>query len=267
MYPDQIIFGMTLYDILVSAGIIACFLLLTALADRIKLKNRLQRFTLLCGLAAVLGGFGSAILFQAVYNIAETGRFEIVRNTGATFYGGLIGGVAVFLLLYFAVGGFYFKNEYKGYHKKHFFPMTACIAPGITLAHGMGRIGCLFAGCCHGASSEAWYALPMYSQDYGYGSYVPIQLFEAIFLFALTALLIVLALKGRSCGLAVYAGGYAVWRFVIEFFRNDQRGGVGSLPISPSQLTALGMLLLAVLLFLLERRIAEKNRENAENNA
>ncbi len=266
MYPNKIFFGMTLYDILIALGIISCFFLVIALADRAKLKNRFQRFFLLCGLAAILCGFGSAILFQAVYNIAEIGSFELARNTGATFYGGLIGGVAVFLILYFAVGKYYFKGELVGYHKKNFFLFSACGVPGITLAHGFGRLGCLFAGCCHGARSDAWCAMPMYSQDYGYGRYIPIQLFEALFLFALTAILIVLALKGKTFGLALYAGSYAIWRFVIEFFRDDQRGGIGNLPISPSQLIALFMLGIAVAVFLLEQKFSgEKRTENTEN--
>ncbi len=266
MYPHKIILGLSLYDILVSAGIVACFLLLCALADKRGVRRRLQNFSLVAGVIAVICGFGSAILFQAFYNIAEVGHFELAVNTGATFYGGLVGGVLVFLLIYFIAGHFYFKGELKDYHKKNFFEMTACIAPGITLAHSFGRIGCLMAGCCHGAPSDAWYALPMHGNQ-GYRTYVPIQLFEAIFLLVLTVLLVILVLKGKNCGLAAYASTYAVWRFVIEFFRTDDRGALPFGNLTPSQFIALILFFAGLLLLINQSTLArllsrEKGRKD-----
>ncbi|MBR5823405.1 MAG: prolipoprotein diacylglyceryl transferase, partial [Paludibacteraceae bacterium] len=40
-----------------------------------------------------------------------------------------------------------------------------CVAPGIALAHAIGRIGCLFAGCCHGQATKAWYGIMMHGND------------------------------------------------------------------------------------------------------
>ncbi len=263
MYPNEVFFGLTLYDIMLCVGIIACFLLFSLLADKIKLRGRLQNFSVIIGFVAIIFGFFSAMLFQAIYNIAEEGGFVLSENTGVTFYGGLIGGVFVFLLLYFTLGGIVFKGERKGEHIREFFRMSACGAPAITVAHGFGRIGCLFAGCCHGELSQAWCAIPMYG-DMGYGSYIPIQLFEAIFLLCLTALLSFLVLKRIYCGLSVYIISYAVWRFAVEFFRGDDRGGINGISLSPSQLTAViaFVLGLGLLLFM---ALKEKRKDSADN--
>ena len=101
MYPDTLFLGLTLYDIFILVGVVAAFLL----ADRMTVKSgfsvTLQKIVIVCALSCVIGGYGSAVLFQAFYNIKEEGKFVINSGTGATFYGGLIGGAAAFLLIYF----------------------------------------------------------------------------------------------------------------------------------------------------------------------
>ena len=88
MYPHSLFLGLTLYDIFILVGVVAAFLL----ADRMTVKRgfsvSLQRIVIICALSAVIVGYGSAVLFQAFYNIAERGKFVIDANTGATFYCG-----------------------------------------------------------------------------------------------------------------------------------------------------------------------------------
>ena len=181
MCPDIIFLGLTLYDICICIGIIACFFVFCKLAEKNRIKVRMQNFTLLCGVCGISLGFGAAILFQALYNIERDGGFVLTANTGATFYGGLIGGAATFLLAYFIIGRIVFKN---GAHKSEFWRVASCAAPAIAIAHGFGRIGCLTAGCCHGGKTDAWYGMLMLGSE-GYARYVPVQLFEALFLFGL----------------------------------------------------------------------------------
>ena len=85
MCPDKMFLGLTLYDICICIGIIGCFFVFCGLADKIKIKRRLQNFILLCGVVGISVGFCSAILFQALYNIGRDGGFVISTNTGATF--------------------------------------------------------------------------------------------------------------------------------------------------------------------------------------
>lgn len=264
MYPNQIFLGLTLYDVLICVGIVVCFGVFGHLADRRRLKGKLQNFSLICGGVAIALGIGSAVLFQAIYNIESNGGFEITKSTGATFYGGLIGGVAVFLALYFTVGKLVFgKTDDKNYHARHFFDIASCGIPAVVVAHGFGRLGCLTAGCCHGALTDAWYGIKMYG-NMGYGKYVPIQLFEALFLFALFAFLFVWARRGKGYHLPLYMAIYGTWRFCIEFARADYRGSVGLDAITPSQLIAILMIVGGVGVYFLEKSV---NRRYAEAEA
>ena len=257
MYPNQIFLGLTLYDIFICIGIILCFFTFGRLADKRKIRARLQNFALLCGVLAIALGFGSAVLFQAIYNIPVTGKFEIATNTGSTFYGGLIGGVAVFLAAYFGIGPYAMRRAgIDGYHSRSFFALASCAVPSIVIAHAFGRLGCLTAGCCHGAPCDAWYCIPMHG-DMGYIKYVPTQLFESAFLFILFGLLYINAKEGKRYNLPMYMATYGTWRFIIEFLRGDYRGSVG-LPITPSQLIAVLMVVGAVGVFFIEKRITDR---------
>ena len=266
MYPKPIFLGMTLYDILICVGIIACFIVFDRLADIRKLKVKFQKFCLICGMLAITLGFGSAILFQAVYNIPSTGRFEIVKNTGATFYGGLIGGVATFLLIYFTVGLLIFKKtDGSRYHTSSFFTMASCAVPSIVIAHAFGRLGCLAAGCCHGALTDKWYGIVMHG-NFGEQKYVPVQLFEALFLFALFTLLFLNAKEGKRYNLSIYMSAYGAWRFFAEYMRSDYRGSVG-LAVTPSQLIAILMIVGSVAVFFVEKLLLDRrDRENAKKS-
>ena len=268
MYTHKLFLGLTAYDLLICVGIVVCFATFGYLADKRGLKAKLQNFALISGVVAIGLGLGSAVLFQALYNIKTVGRFEIARNTGMTFYGGLIGGAATFLILWFFVGRFIFKN---GENKTHFFTLASCAVPAIVIAHSFGRFGCLMAGCCHGALTDKWYGLMMHG-NFGYDKYVPTQLFEALFLLGLFLLLAWRALKGKRYNLPLYMCAYAIWRFLLEFFRGDYRGSLPFEGVTPSQFIALLMILGSVGVFLLEKMILDRQSElsadvNSESRA
>lgn len=249
MYPYPVLLGLTIYDLLLCLGIVLCFVLFAHFADKYKIKRSIQNFAIICGVVAVVLGYGSAVLFQAFYNIETLGRFEITESTGATFYGGLVGGVAVFLILYFGIGAFRCD---KGELAPAFFPIANCAVSGIALAHSLGRIGCLTAGCCHGALTDAWYGIEMHG-DLGFAKYVPVQLFEAMFLAALFVCLILRARAKKGYVLPIYLIAYGVWRFFAEFLRRDYRGTTIVSSLTPSQLTAVILVAVGVAVIFLER--------------
>ena len=51
---------------------------------------------------------------------------------------------------------------------------------------------------------------------------------------------------------------YGVWRFVIEYVRDDYRGSIGIESITPSQFIAILMILGSVGVFILERTYTNK---------
>ncbi len=256
MYPDVSILGMDLYSILIAVGVIACMVFIRLQSDWRGLRARLQNLYLINTIAAVVLGYGCAVLLQAFYNFMARGKFEITNSTGSTFYGGLIGGTALFIIIYFAAGHFLFKDKYHYPHLR----TASDIAPAcITVAHGFGRLGCLMAGCCYGARCDAWYGIEM--QHLGY-KVIPVQLFEALYLFALSAIFLFLFRKGKKYLMPGYMMAYAVWRFIAETMRDDYRGATVVDFLTPSQfisvlLLAGGLLLLAIELFV-DRRKAQK---------
>jgi len=170
--------------------------------------------------------------------------FNLFREAGV-FYGGLILAVVVALLYIRRVG----------------LPLwTTCdvFAPGIALGHVVGRFGCFFAGCCFGKPTSVPWAItftdPFAAANVGTPLGVPLhptQLYEAgaellILIFLLTTEKLGRKFAGRTFWL--YMLLYAISRYIIEFYRGDERGNVG--PLSTSQFISLLLAPLAVAMLL-----------------
>lgn len=239
MYPYDVFLGMDLYEIAIVLGFFAALLYFRFWADRRKFSAKLQNLCIVGAMLAVFGGYGAAVLAQAFYNYLDGESFRLTSGTGATFYGGLVGGAVIFIAIYL-IGGRILRE---GSAKRRFFEMSGIAGGAIALAHGIGRIGCLCAGCCHGKITDAWYGI--YNVALG-AKTVPVQLFEALFLFALAAFLSWWLHRGMRGGLGVYLSAYAVWRFFAEYLRTDHRGQSPISFLSPSQLTAVLLLLVGV---------------------
>ena len=252
MYPYDIVLGLDLYDLSIVVGFFGALMFFRFWADRRGFSAGLQNLCIVGALVAIVGGYGLAVVVQAFYNFMESGVFEVVATTGATFYGGLIGGAGCFLLIYFLGGSFVLRSCE---HLKRFFSLSEIAAGSITLAHGCGRLGCLFAGCCHGKVTNAWYGV--YNEYLGQKT-VPVQLFEALFLFALTAYICYRLTKEKKGNLGIYLVAYAVWRFLAEYLRADDRGATVVSFLTPSQLTAVLLLLLGVGLWWLEYYLSKR---------
>lgn len=236
-----------LYTWMIIIGIVVAMALFSILTGKMGMSNKLFIFSLLVAIVAIVVGYLSAVLFQMVYDYIATGVWE--WGSGATFYGGLIGAVVLFMAVYFVVGHFVFKDKS---HIRQFMTMLCCIVPCIVTAHAFGRIGCLFAGCCHGAPTDSWIGITMLDEHLGWGKYVPVQLFESIFLFLLASALIYLLLKRKNEYIAsIYLIAYGIWRFVIEYFRGDDRGSIGVEGLSPSQLISIIMVVVGVAIIFL----------------
>ena len=95
-----------------------------------------------------------------------------------------------------------------------------------------------------------------------WGYFVPIQLYEALFLFALFAVMTVLLLKFNfQHNLSAYLISYGIFRFVNEFFRTDGRGHfIGSL--SPSQFWSIVMVVIGVALIFFMNYLLKRKKAN-----
>ncbi len=255
MYPYDVVFGLDMYEIMIGVGFFCALLYLRFWGDRRGFSAPLQNLCIVGAAFGVIGGAGSAIFMQAIYNFLADGSFVLSQSTGSTFYGGLIGGAAVYLLIYFAGGRIFLP---KGEANARFFEMSEIAAGSIALAHAFGRVGCLFAGCCHGQVTDAWYGI--YNVHLGQKT-VPTQLFETIFLLLLATYLSYRLYRGKHYNLAIYLMGYAVWRFILEYIRDDDRGATVLAFLTPSQLTALLLFLLGGALIALEIFLKDRARK------
>ena len=182
-----------------------------------------------------------------------------LMRSGGVFYGGLIAAVAVAM--------WYLRR-----HRLPVWGVSDAFAPGIALGHVIGRMGCFFAGCCFGRSTDVPWAVTFRNeyaaQNVGTTLNVPLhptQLYEAGAELIILGLLLVFERKGRPFAGRTFWGYmllYGITRFIIEFYRGDARGMVGSL--STSQFVSVLLVPLSVvMLFILSRRPAPSPKADA----
>jgi phosphatidylglycerol---prolipoprotein diacylglyceryl transferase len=183
------------------------------------------------------------------FSMSAAGLMDLVRSAGV-FYGGLIAAVVVALW-------------YLWRHKMPMWTVTDAFAPGIALGHVIGRLGCLFAGCCFGRPTTVPWAITFHSefanQNVGTPLGVPLhptQLYEAGAELLILGVLLAFERRGRPFPgrtFWVYMLLYGISRFVIEIYRGDPRGMVGA--FSTSQFVSMLIVPLAiVMLVILGRR-------------
>ena len=259
MYPDPLfhIFNIEvdLYTIFFLVGIIACFIFTFFAMKKSAYSPSASDTILVIGIFSIMFGLLFAVLFQSFYDFLAfpSGGFKITGKM--TFLGGLLGGVITFLGLYFLYvyvinPRLKERNFFKSNMNKGLWELLRFAPISITIAHAFGRIGCFFAGCCGGKETDAWFGVTFPGELV---KVIPTQLFEAIFLFLISAAMIVLYFVFKfKYNMSVYLIGYGVWRFIIEFFRDDDRGSF--MPgLSPSQFWAIIMVIGGVIFFFLYR--------------
>jgi len=251
MYPNLLGFENSSYILMMILGVIFSIVIVGVYLKRVK-YNLLD--LIVCALSAVFFGVIFAILFQNIYDAIEHAYLNQPQKWtwAMTFFGGLIGGVIAFLV------------TYRIYYVKHNPPIIndlLKIAPcAITGAHAFGRLGCFLAGCCYGKETDSWIGIKFVTTT---NKVIPTQLFEMIFLIILTIILAIFAFKEITIyEMPIYLISYGIWRFVIEFFRGDHRGGLPGL--SPSQYVAILMFIAGIVLIVLYKKkilMGVKNEE------
>src|ERR671939_1420633 len=180
-----------------------------------------------------------------------------LARSGGVFYGGLILAVSVALWYIRRVG----------------LPLwTTCdvFAPGIALGHVIGRFGCLFAGCCYGKPTKMPWGITFTDEFARENVGTPLnqplhptQLYEAGAELLILIILLWTERRGRPYPgrtFWLYMLLYAVSRFIIEFFRGDDRGTVGIFSTSQFISILLAPLAVAMLVYLARRTTPEPKR-------
>ena len=233
------------YGLMIAVGIIFAF----AVSERVAKRRGLDPDALFnMGVAGVISGLlGAKLLFIIVELPAIIRDPSILLNVSQGFvvYGGLVTGLLAGWL----------------YAKKKNLPIWRnldCGVVGIAIGQGFGRLGCFLAGCCYGKETACriHVVFPADSLAPAGIPLIPTQLISSAGNFLLAFLVFLIgercARTGRpkpGSAMAAWLILYAAGRFVIEFFRADERGSVGVL--STSQFIACLMAAVGVCLLLI----------------
>ena len=259
-------FGVHLYGLMIAIGILVCIGVLYLYGRKKNIDPSFIDFLFYDGILSIVLGFVGATLYQSFYNYLKdpSAGFHI---GGMTFLGGLIVGAAVCMGTYFL-----FRKRLKG----RFVDVVSILPCCILIAHGFGRIGCFFAGCCYGKDATGFFSFlgvsfPKGSLANWHGSafniydgtpVYPTMLFEAAFLFIMFGVCTYLLFrKDYKQNLALYLVSYAVFRFLIEYIRGDERGKFIFSFLSPSQFQSIGMLAIGIVLFIVMPKFFKKREE------
>ena len=233
------------YTTMIVIGVIFAFALAIIFLRYKKFSKREYLDLLICASGAVLFGIIFAILFQNLYDVIEY-QSAYKWQFRMTFFGGLFGGVLGFLFIYYV-----FLRKATTLRIGE----VLKIAPAcVTLGHAFGRVGCFLSPCCYGKASEKF---GLYFPELGYKA-IPTQMYEFIFLFILSGVLIFMAFKKDfKYSFVIYLAAYSIFRFIIEFFRGDDRGAF-FVHLSPSQIWCIVLLVATVPLILLVNKTLYK---------
>lgn len=208
------------------------------------------------GFVIVLTGVvGSKLLTALDYpGFYSAGANQIAWNQflarGGVFYGGFLLAVIASVVYCLAAG-------LPGWQ------VADCVAPGLALAQGLGRIGCFLGGCCWGRATDlpigVTFTSELAHQITGVPLHVklhPTQLYEAALVLLSIPLLLWLRKKKTFQGQVIlfYVFFYAVARYFIEFLRGDPRGYYFHDMVSTSQLISLVLIPLAATLIAWRRK-------------
>jgi len=240
MLPSLNLFGLTipLYGLCVAIAVVVGYNLSSLLGKRHSIGA--DHATTLY-VAALPGAFIGVKTLEVIVE----GRFD--PRAGGVFLGGAIG----VMLTTIAVAR---------WKKLSMLAALDLMSPVGAINHFCGRLGCLFAGCCYGRPTESAIGMQFPTSSIAYqtlwqvhpelvaGTHtvalIPTQLIEALFELGLAGVLIALLLRKLRPGLVFgcYACGYALFRFVIEYYRFDpERGYLIDNVLSTSQFISIAL--------------------------
>ena len=167
--------------------------------------------------AALIGVLSANIInwvtFPELWGYSITERFTL---GGFSFYHGMLAflGMSLLMLRLFKQNHRYWVNE---------------IVPSIILFNIIARIGCSLAGCCYGVHLHEFSIFGLTIDIF------PVRLLEIV---CMIILFFVFRKKVIQNRLFWYLACYSIIRFILEFLRGDDRGGLLLNWLTPAQITS-----------------------------
>ncbi len=240
------------YGAMIFLGaILAATYLVKQLHKRFNLKQD-DSLSLVSGIiiSAVIGG--KAFLYFEDPSFYNQNFSALFSNSGFVFFGSLIFALTV---VWFFIRKF----------KLAVWPFLDIIAITTLIVHFFGRIGCFFAGCCHGIPYDGIFSI-VFTDEQCVAEPLntplhPTQLYSAFTLLVILVILLIIKRFQRFDGqlFLLYLMLYAAGRSVIEEYRGDEeRGFVFDGFFSNSQLIALILFLIALYFYFKKWRESRK---------
>jgi len=250
MLPTITVFGRTIamYGLMITLGIIMGVMIAIIRRSKYNISKDDVIFSSCYGGIGLVVGAKLLFIITIIPTIIANWNFIMsdisllneALSKGFVFYGGLIG----------AVIGFYI---YSRIYKIDFMMLIDLMAPSIPIIHGIGRMGCFFAGCCYGMHYDGPFHLVFEHSTVAPNGIplFPIQIVECVFNIMAGLLLIFYTRRQRKPGKAIgiYIIYYSIMRFLLEFLRGDISRGI-VLNVSTSQLISIFLLPIGIYLFL-----------------
>jgi phosphatidylglycerol:prolipoprotein diacylglycerol transferase len=257
------------YGLMITTAILAASLVGHTRSVKIGLDpDKMTKVYLICVIAGVAGA--------RFLHFAMADDHEKFWHNPLIYFDPGQGGLAVYGGL---IAGFFSVWAYTAWVKMPFWKVADVMGPAVILGVSIGRIGCFFAGCCHGAScalpadatalfnnsdGAMWVTsqFPFLITETQHGVGVngmpvyPTQLWESAACF-LIFLISSASFRHRffdGQALATVAVLYSIWRPINEHMRGDDVRGTDWFGLTTSQAISVPVFFGAILLVLLRGR-------------
>ncbi len=261
MYPKLISIGsfyIPTYGVLVALGFLAGLAVTVRLGRRAGLSSeKITNLAVYCAVAGIAGAKLFMFLFDAgeyLSHPSEIFSLETLQAAGV-FHGGF--------LVALIVAALYIRRE-----RLPVWMTMDAFAPGVSLGHAIGRLGCFAAGCCWGKEchlpwgvyfrSDAAAPVPLGKPLH------PVQLYESAANLIIFGILYRRFNRAHSPGqvIGLYLVLYSTARFIIEFFREHEQSLIG--PFSITQWIALALLVAGAVILFRTKQTSDSYREQTE---
>ena len=243
MYPTLLKIGFLeihTYGVFVALGFFIAFKTLLFYGKKSSFSSTLiETLTFLVFIFSLIG----ARLFYVLISWQEFANnpsdiFKIWQG-GLVFWGGFLGGAITVII---------FSMK----HKIVLWKLADVFAPALVIGHALGRIGCFFAGCCYGKSTDSFLGVVFPENCLAPSGIklLPTQLLSSGLLFILFLVLVIFWKRKKFDGqiFLIYTVLFSVGRFLIEFLRDDFRGNLIS-GITPTQIVSIFIFAISISLY------------------
>ncbi|MDR1195195.1 MAG: prolipoprotein diacylglyceryl transferase [Endomicrobium sp.] len=208
-------FVINAYTFFMICGFWIAFVYAMLILKSVKIKFLSENdpfYILICLLFSSIFGAKAAFLIAERPDIFFANPLSLFKiwESGFIYYGGIIG-ASLCIILYSKIRRIPIKF------------LCDTFAPTLPINVFFIRTGCLFAGCCYGRETLLPWGMKSGTDILRH----PTQIYEMIGAAVLFLFLHFYNKKhfGEGKILPLYFIGYAAIRFIVEFFRGDERGG------------------------------------------